>query len=819
MVVVFLAGGCSSLTGAPSASLDGGRDTVTLDSAGPVETGYSSDVAGGDQADGGPVFVADAQPADIVEEFGHDAAGPATGLDAAGGFGGAAGTGGGGGTAGVTGDASSGVPDANIPADHGSAGHADSFSVVDVAAGNEGIEFVADGHGEGAGLDGNVSVADDAAGADAAMQPDVASAPEVASAPLTVNAGADQSICAGWPAHLVAQAQGGTPPYAYAWSATCSGCIASAATAQTDVVPTATTTFTVTAHDSLSAVATDSVTITVVNPVADAGPEVSIDPGASVRIGTPALPGYTYAWTCDRSTCALSDATAAQPTVDPRLSTMYTVAVTSSGGCAASDSTTAWVNLPVSTTPPDGEPAYPRSASLLVQFGATVKTSSISTDTVLLRESTSGTPVPFSYTNNPPLRTLTIMPTYNPSVAQYTLTLVGGASGIVSNDALRPQRLPDDVVVSFTTTSTSDTSAPTIVSRSPSPLATGVGTNTSVSATFSETLDPATVTATNFAVSTVSGNVAGTLSYDATTSTVTFVPAAPLTTLTTYNVVVTGIEDLSGNPSNSNWSFTTGRNSNTTPPTVVAVSPASGATHVSVRTGVVVTFSEPVDPTTLPAGIQVTAGTTTVAGSVSCDAANQVATFVPSAVLASQTLYTVTVAGVKDLAGNAMTAGFTSTFTTAKILFSDSFESGTANWTLSPPWGLTTSSYMSPNHSLTDSPGGNYATFANTSATSVLFDVTNVASVSLSYWLSGQTQANFDFLLVEYSTNGFNWNNLASWSGTLDWAQHLQTIPPGPGPGTFSAGTTSLQIRFRFTSNGNQQFDGVYVDDVIVQAN
>jgi hypothetical protein len=154
------------------------------------------------------------------------------------------------------------------------------------------------------------------------------------------------------------------------------------------------------------------------------------------------------------------------------------------------------------------------------------------------------------------------------------------------------------------------------------------------------------------------------------------------------------------------------------------------------------------------------------------------------------------------------------------MLFADSFESGTANWTLSSPWGLTTTSYMSPNHSLTDSPAGNYAPNANTSATSVVINVTNIGSVSLSYWLSGQTQANFDFLMVEYSTNGFNWNNLASWSGTLGWAQHIQTIPPpGPGPGTFPAGTTNLQIRFRFTSNGNQQFDGTYVDDVTVQAN
>ena len=221
------------------------------------------------------------------------------------------------------------------------------------------------------------------------------------------------------------------------------------------------------------------------------------------------------------------------------------------------------------------------------------------------------------------------------------------------------------------------------------------------------------------------------------------------------------------------------------------------------------------------------AGATPVAGKVTCDAANRVATFTPSAALAGQTLYTVTVSGVKDLAGNTMTAAFTSTFTTTTVLFADSFESGTANWTLvqpgQPSWGLTTSSYMSPNHSLTDSPAGNYSPNVNTSASSVVINVTNIASVSLSYWLSGQTQPpqpGGDVLYVEYTINGgATWPGLANYSGTLAWAQHIQTIPPGPGPGTFPPGTTNLQIRFRLTSNGNQQFDGVYVDDVIVQAN
>jgi hypothetical protein len=792
---------------------------ATLDGAGPADTGNGSDGAGGSRAESGSEFAVDAKFVDAVAEGRDDAAIPALGFDATGDFGGGTGTRDGGGAAGETGDASLALPDANFPADQGGASQGDGLFVVDLAAGNDGIEFVADGPGEDAGIDVSVPLAIDAA-ADTAVPPDLASVHDVTSVPFTVNAGADQSICSGWPATLSAQANGGTPPYAYAWSANpaCSDCIDSATTAQTDVVAPATTTFTVTAHDSLGAVATDSVTITVVNPVADASPEVSINPGASVRIGTPGLPGYTYAWTCDRPTCALSSASAAQPTVNPRLSTMYTVAVTSPGGCAASDSTTVWVNLPVVTTPQDGEPAYPSSASLLVQFGAAVLTSSISTDTVILRESASGTPVPFSYTPNPSLRTLTITPTYNPTVVQYTLTLVGGDSGIVSNDSLRPQRLPNDRLVRFTLATAPDVAGPTIIFRSPNFASTGVAANTSVVVTFSETLDPASVTATNFAVAAGPGPAAaivpGTLSYDAMTSTIMFVPTSSLTSAppTTYTVRESNIKDLSGNIANTpNWSFTTGGAADTRPPTVTTVSPAAGATRASAAPSVVVTFSEPVDPTTLAAGIQLAAGTSSVAGMVTYNPATQTASFAPVGLLASQTLYTLTVAGVDDLAGNLMTAAFTSTFTTANALFADSFESGTTSWTLNPPWGLTTEQCMSASHSLTDSPGGNYQpNVTNSSATSIGIDVTGVTGVSVSYWLNGQTQAG-DTLRVEYSTNG-PWTTLDTWSGIQEWALHSRNITPLP------PGTTGLQIRFRFNSNGNQQSDGMYVDDVIVQA-
>jgi hypothetical protein len=97
----------------------------------------------------------------------------------------------------------------------------------------------------------------------------------------------------------------------------------------------------------------------------------------------------------------------------------------------------------------------------------------------------------------------------------------------------------------------------------------------------------------------------------------------------------------------------------TTPPTVVSVTPANGATNVDAGASVTVTFSEPVTPasvTTAAFSVGSATGTIQVTGAS--------ATFTPGAALGGGTAYPVSVAGVRDTAGNAMAAPFASTFTT-----------------------------------------------------------------------------------------------------------------------------------------------------------
>lgn len=637
---------------------------------------------------------------------------------------------------------------------------------------------------------------------------------------LVAHAGPDRTICAGSSIQIGASATGGTPGYTYAWSAspTCTGCIDDTAVAQPVVSPAATTTFTVDVTDSASAQASDAVTVTVVDgtaPTAEAGPDVSSDPGAAVRIGSAAVAGNTYAWTCDRPACAISDASSARPTVRPTLSTRYTVTVASSEGCMQTDSMVVWVNLPLASFPEDGETSYPVNADLLVRFGAPVLPSSLDTGAVTLVEASTGTPVTFSQTYDAASRTLRVVPTganYDATIADYTLTLAGGAAGIVSDDPLWPQLLPADQTVDFSV-SAADTAAPTIVFRSPAQGATNIVTNTAIVLGFSEALDASTLTASHVYLTTAAGTVPAALAYDPASDTVTLTPSASLAASTLHTVHVTGVADPAGNAmSATTWSYTTGSGRDISAPTVIAVTPANAATGVTAGSAVVVTFSEMIDQSSLASAFTLARGTVPIAGSIAYNASIRQATFTPAAFLAGSAAHTVNVSGVRDLAGNPMAAAFASTFTTAGTLFVDDFEDGTAQWTLDAPWDLTAETFRSSSHSLTDSPAGAYAVDSNLAATSIAFEVGTATSATVRFWLRGRTQDKQDYLYLEYNCDGTGWNTLpTAYTGTMGWGQRSQAI-------ALPSGTTTLQIRFRLTSNHTGQYDGVYIDDVVVQS-
>ncbi len=133
----------------------------------------------------------------------------------------------------------------------------------------------------------------------------------------------------------------------------------------------------------------------------------------------------------------------------------------------------------------------------------------------------------------------------------YTATLTTGVTDVFGNHLVR------NFAWSFTTgvIACTGTGTPAVVSFTP---ADGACPNTTVTATFNEAMNPATIGATTF---TLAGTgAAGTVTYDVPNQTAIFTPSAPLALDSLYTATVTsGAQDLLGVglPGDFTWTFTT----------------------------------------------------------------------------------------------------------------------------------------------------------------------------------------------------------------------------------------------------------------------
>jgi hypothetical protein len=217
--------------------------------------------------------------------------------------------------------------------------------------------------------------------------------------------------------------------------------------------------------------------------------------------------------------------------------------------------------------------------------------------------------------------------------------------------------------------------APTVTATSPaasSPVVTGVAVNSSVTATFSKPMNPATVT-TSFSLACPAGTaVTASVSYDATTRVATLAPAVALPPSTLCLATVsTGAQDTTGIALAGDfvWSFVTAPLADTTRPTVLLTVPAPGAVAVATNTRITAVFSEDMAAATITAPATFTVRNTTlgaaVGGTVTYSAGARTATFTPTAVLNSSSSFTATLtSAATDVAGNGL-AGNTATLPNA----------------------------------------------------------------------------------------------------------------------------------------------------------
>lgn len=236
----------------------------------------------------------------------------------------------------------------------------------------------------------------------------------------------------------------------------------------------------------------------------------------------------------------------------------------------------------------------------------------------------------------------------------YTVTVAGRSTDGAA--------LASGASFTFTTQAAPDTVAPTLASTQPVNGAGSVPVSSTVTLVFSEAMSQPSLQLTSLPAATW-----GAPAWSTDGRTATFTPD-PLEGETLYTLTVTGT-DLAGNALTgiTTLTFTTAAAPpppDTTPPTVVATTPAEGATNVATSLAPTLFFSEPMKRAELLAAITVTPSAGIVLTTDDPMAPTQV-TLTHGAPLPSSTAYTVTVGvGAVDLAGNALAAPKTLTFTT-----------------------------------------------------------------------------------------------------------------------------------------------------------
>lgn len=266
----------------------------------------------------------------------------------------------------------------------------------------------------------------------------------------------------------------------------------------------------------------------------------------------------------------------------------------------------------------------------------------------------------------------------------YIVTATTGITDAAGNPLAANQ------VITFTTGATTgtNTTPPFVQSSQPQPGSQTVGLNSPLKLTFSVAMNSEAAgvnSVTNSAVVKLSTDVNGTPTtavaatntYDSTTNTVTITPTVNLATSTNYVVqVLTTARSSTGTsmPMEYRLYFRAGTGADLTVPTVLGASPANGTLGISRSQVFSVGFSEDMNPatiTTTTVTLKQSNNSTAVTGNVSYSPSSRSANFVPTTLLSANEGYTLTVvsggSGVKDPAGNALAANYTTLATTTSV--------------------------------------------------------------------------------------------------------------------------------------------------------
>lgn len=211
-----------------------------------------------------------------------------------------------------------------------------------------------------------------------------------------------------------------------------------------------------------------------------------------------------------------------------------------------------------STIPADQEQGVALNRSISITFNKAMSPKTVTKSTfflTFLTEGTTGNMVPGNVTLTG--TTATFKPTgLLKGSTSYIATLTTGIEDL-SGNAIDQPHLWQFTTAAVGSPGSIDDTPPVVVLTIPENGAANVPTNTGITATFSEGVDPATVTSLTFDVS------KGTDALDLIVSgkDVVFIPDADLELGNSFTATITtGVKDLAGNPLSEafSWSFSTG---------------------------------------------------------------------------------------------------------------------------------------------------------------------------------------------------------------------------------------------------------------------
>ncbi len=140
--------------------------------------------------------------------------------------------------------------------------------------------------------------------------------------------------------------------------------------------------------------------------------------------------------------------------------------------------------------------------------------------------------------------------------------------------------------------------------------------------------------------------------------------------------------------------------------------------------------------------------------------------------------------------------------------FYDDFETGGPYWTLEGSWGMKEGTYHSATWAMTESPTGNYAANLEISSTLRSLNLTGATTAEMSFWTRYRIESGYDYMYVEISTDGMNWQPLGTFTGNNNtWTLKNYNL-------NSYVGEPNVTIRLRFTSDVYVEDDGMYIDDL-----